>query len=140
MLQIKHKDCGGNLYINIDIKNVYGKPNIRIKEKHKILVSFASLLAFNVQITSKGLRCDKCEEILEDSETLQLVCGFSGNKGLVKDFKLIYAHKADTKEDLQPQLLHNKVKDQYIEDVRNDGFTVTEIQPKIYLDEEIKHG
>ena len=70
MLQIKHLNCGGNIYINIDIQNVFGKPNIRIKDAHKILVSFASLVAFGVKIKTTGLRCDKCQKILKWKENL----------------------------------------------------------------------
>lgn len=139
MLNLKHKNCGGNIHVNIDIQNVFGKPNIKIKDKHKILISFASLIAHNVKIKTVGLRCDKCKRILENSEEIELRCGHSGNAGGVEDFRIIYAFK-ETGEELNPQLLHIKVKDNYIKDVKNDGFTVQEIEPKIYLDEEIKNG
>lgn len=140
MLNIKHRGCGGNININISIENVFGKPNIRIKDKHKIMVSFASLIAYNVQIKTTGLQCDHCKKVLDGSDELELQCGYSGNKGKVEDFRIIYAIKEETKEELNPQLLHKKVKDTYIKDVENDGFTTQEIEPKIYLDEEIKHG
>ncbi len=139
MLSLKHKGCGGNIHINIDIQNVFGKPNIKIKDKHKILISFASLIARNVKIKTLGLSCDNCQEVLEGGEELELRCGHSGNKGGVEDFRIIYAFK-ETGEELNPQLLHISVKDDYIKDVKNDGFTVQEVEPKIYLDEEIKNG
>ena len=139
MLNLKHKDCGGNIHINVDIQNVFGKPNIRIKDKHKILISFASLIAFDVKIKTTGLRCEKCKRVLDGSEELQLQCGYSGQNGLVEDFRIIYAFK-ETGEELNPQLLHVKVKDTYIEDVKRDGFTIKEVEPKIYLDEEVRHG
>lgn len=140
MLNLRHANCGGNININISIENIFGRPNIKIKDKHKILISFASLIAHDVRIKTVGLRCSDCKKVLDGSEELELQCGYSGNKGSVEDFRIIYAFKEGTKEELNPQLLHIKVKDTYIKDIERDGFTAQEVEPKIFLDEEIKHG
>lgn len=140
MLNLRHQNCGGDININISIENIFGRPNIKIKDKHKILISFASLIAHNVKIKTTGLQCNECKKVLDGSEELELQCGYSGNRGNVEDFRIIYALKEETNEELNPQLLHVKVKDTYIKDVKRDGFTVQEVEPKIFLDEEIKHG
>lgn len=140
MLQLRHKNCGGNININVEITNVFGKPNIKIKEDYKILISFESLLARNVIIKTTGLRCDKCEKVLKDNKELEIQCAFSGNNGAVEDFRIIYAIKKGTGERLNPQLLHTKVIKDYIADIERDGFVAKEVEPKIFLDEKVRNG
>lgn len=140
MLKMLHKNCGGNLYVAIEMENVFGKPNVKVKGQNQIFISFASLIAFKVKLKATGLYCDKCNQTLEDSEGINLYCNHTGKKDAVDNFRIIYAIKPETGEELRPQLLHITMTEDYKKDCKTDGFAVTEIEPKIYLDKEIKHG
>jgi hypothetical protein len=139
MLGLEHKNCGGKILIQVDIENIFGLPNIKIKDEHKIFISFAKLAARNVKVKFNGLCCESCGTTLQSNEEIVLQCKTTGDKGPLNEFKIIYAIN-DAGIELNPQLLHISGIERYVKSVKKEGFKVREIEPKIYLDEEVKHG
>jgi len=138
MLNFKHKNCGGRVLLDVSIENIYGIPNMKIKEEYKLFISFAKLASKNIKIKIEGLRCSECERKLAGSEDIVLQCQHTGELDSLENFRIVYA--TNGKIDLHPQLLHISAVNKYEKDVKKEGFKVKEVEPKIYLDQEVKNG
>lgn len=138
MLEMNHKNCGGKILIDIEVSNIFGKARAKIKDNHKIFLTYSGLIAMNVQVKALGIVCSKCKKLMDNSEEISFRCMHTGNSGIIEDFRIMWSEKPDTGEKLDPIFLHIDAVKNYKNDAENQGFIVSEIQPVIYLDEEIK--
>ncbi|MHA1268099.1 MAG: hypothetical protein ACTSRS_22980 [Candidatus Helarchaeota archaeon] len=128
-------DCGGNIGLEVEIKNIFGtiRPKLR---PTKIEIGFASLVARNVKIIGKKFICLNCGKILSE-ENLSIKCPFSGDWDIVDKFVILRAIHKETGKKARPVLIHEKYADRYIKDAEESNHEVYKRSAKLVLSTEV---
>lgn len=130
--------CSGDVVIDIEITNIYGKARPKVLS-NKIVLTFAGLLANKVNIQGKNFSCIKCKKVLSE-DTIQLRCGFSGKNALLAEFFIVRGINEITGKKLHPVIIHNAYLDEYETDVKKQGYTTRKNRVKLELNAEVTNG